>query len=130
MIHADAPLLEIQIPYRQPEELADAHSRAQKDDDLVQILAEVRIVPDEVEEVLLLLLGKRAALDRVVGNDVEPEFRGIAANDFLRVGHLERWLDDSPNRGDGAEGIPVIEELDQPELGVRYLDGTDLSCTE
>ena len=126
MIHPDAPLLKVQVCHGQSAELADPHACSQKHHDLIQVLAVMAVLGNEVQEVPLLPLGQCHPLLGVVGDDVQAEIKGISPNQLLRKRHLEGGLHHSTDAGNGIPGVAVIVNLDEPQLGIRHFDGADL----
>lgn len=118
MIHPDPAVLEVQVADGQAAELADPHTGAQQHDDLIQVLAAVVVLGDEIQELLLLPFRQGRPPDRVVGQEVQAEVEGVPPDDLLGEGHLEGGPQHTPDGCDGVPGIAVIKKLDEPFLGV------------
>ena len=130
MIHTDSSAVKIQIWNCQSAKLADSHTGSQKNLDLIQVSAEMSIVFDIFQKLLLLLWSQGNSFLGIVRNNIQSELKWIPADNILGVSHLKCRFYHTTDTCDGAVGIPVIIKLNKPQLCIWHFDVTNDSLTE
>ena len=82
------------------------------------------------EGILLLLRQSDSLLGVVLYNIGQLKIKGVPAENFLLIGHLEGRLHNASNAGNGTVAPSVSLELHKPQFGIRGPDVADTSLPE
>lgn len=119
VVHVDRHGVEVDVRLGQPAQFGDAKPGAEQDGEIVRVFPVHLVAPHEVQQAFRLRGGERDFGRGVVLDDlVQPETEGVAADEVVLYGGVERGVEGAFPVPDGLVGHPVLLHADGPRLRV------------
>ena len=126
MIDNNVVVFKVNVVNCQPNELRNAKSRLEENEDPLIVFAEMRVIPDELQKGPFLLTADGFSGHTVVDHHrVQLELKGIFQQQIIFHCHLEGRSHHTADGVDGTVTPSILLQLNEPRFGIVGLDLVD-----